>query len=196
MRRGKLLTPLLFGLALATFGCRSIRLGEIPFEPEGPMCRIRPAKIRLIVPAVQGKENTSIPGQESWTKMLALTFLANGHEVGVGGAIPSDLLDAAAGMGIEDPKIGPDRGDSDITFEVKGYVMKSFALDFEYGKYLGQAQLSVEVRLKGQTDGLIREYMGYSVGATEDVSQAQQWCAWDLTRDPEIIALVARASAL
>ena len=68
---------LYIGIACLT-GCTTLGLGEEPFEPEGPLSRIRPTDIRVIVPVVQGKgSDTSISAQ------LPLTHMATGPSVSV-----------------------------------------------------------------------------------------------------------------
>jgi len=186
---------LILSCLFSIMGCsKTLKLAETPFEPEAPLSRIRPIKTRIIIPAPQGKENSNIASQESWTKLLALVLASNGHEVAVGGPISGDLAQMATSIGIDSNMIYSDRGDSDLTMEVKGYTLELFAVDFPYGEFLSQARLTVEIRLRGQTEGVIRHYEGYSLGHSSDLSQAQQWCVWDLSRDPDVVSLFTKAT--
>jgi len=177
-------------------GCTTLELATRPFEPEGPLARVHPLKVRIVVPAVQGKENTDIPAQESWTCLLALALSANGHDVSIGGPMPSQLLTGTALMGADAGEIHQDRGDSEVTIEVTGYSCSLFAVDFPYGSHLAMATLGIKIRARGETESIHRSYDGYAVGHEHVVREAQQWCVWDLVRDPEVVQAFTRAKAL
>jgi len=194
VRRSLLLSILLIGAAAAV-GCEPMILGTQPFEPDGPLARVRPTRVRIVVPAASAKQNTNITSQESWTSMLALALAANGHEVAIGGPIPPALIDPSISRGPDFGKIYADRGDAELTIEVKGHAVELFGVDFPHGSRMGQALLTVEIRGSKESSGIIRNYIGHSVGYENVLIEAQQWCVWDLTHDPIVAGTLARVAS-
>jgi len=200
IRHASRLHALLLLAPLAACGCGTqLQLATRPFEAKGPLSRVRPTKVRIIVPprADTGKTDTNIPAQESWTCLLALALAANGHEVAIGGPMPPALPDLASAAGLNPRAVYLDRGDSDLTIEVKSHAVALYKVDFPYGDHMGEAILLVEIRSArdvGKT--LIRAYQAHMMvrGGAAGVKEAQQWCVWDLTRDPEVVNALARAA--